>query len=229
MEHYDEEYETEIEIPRLEKLERPASLESLEFPEESGVTLASLHDELMAGTSEARRGNRRTLDVLKNFGSVLDSLSSMMAETHKATRLASAATAASDALSRDWALALVEMADRSARISDGFSRTPVSGGGWWPAARKRQAAWADAWAMQADALDIFNSHLDSLLSRAGLERLRTIGQPFDPAVMTAVESAPDADHPDHTVLAEILAGWRRTATNELLRPAQVRVSRRPAN
>lgn len=212
--------------PHDEEFETPATAE---IPAESRATLATLHEELMAGTSEARRGNRRTLDVLKNFGSVLDSLSAMMEETRKAVRSASAAsTAADDALPRDWALALVEMADRIARISDGFSRPPEPGGAWWPGARKRQAAWADAWAMQADALGILRSHLDSQLVRAGLERLRTTGQPFDPAVMTAVESAPDSDQPDHTVLAEILPGWRRSATAELLRPAQVRVSRRPA-
>lgn len=209
MEPYDEEYEP------------PA-------PAEPSVTLASLQEELMAGTSEARRGNRRTLDVLKNFGTVLDSLSVMMEETRKTVRSAGAASATDDALSREWALALVEMADRVARICDGFSRPPASGGGWWPGARKRHAAWTEAWAMQADALAIFRSHLDSLLTRGGLERLRTIGQPFDPAIMTAVESSPDADRPDHTVLAEILPGWQRTGTGGLVRPAQVRVSRRPA-
>jgi len=217
MEPYNEESEMESETPAP-----PA-------PAESGVTLDSLHEELMAGTSEARRGNRRTLDVLKNFGTVLDSLSAMMEETRKTVRTTGAASAADDALPREWALAMVEMADRVARISDGFSRPPASAGGWWPASRKRQAAWAEAWAMQADALGIFRSHLDSLLTRAGLERLRTTGQPFDPAMMTAVESAPDANQPDHTVLDEILPGWRRTATGELIRPAQVRVSRRPAD
>jgi len=216
MEPYDEEFEMES--------ERPAPAD----PAESGVTLASLHEELMAGTSEARRGNRRTLDVLKNFGTVLDSLSAMMEETRKTVRTTGAASAADDALPRDWALAMVEMADRVARISEGFSRPPASGG-WWPGSRKRQAAWSEAWDMQADALDIFRSHLNSLLTRAGLERLRTTGQPFDPAVMTAVESAPDANQPDHTVLDELLPGWRRTATGELIRPAQVRVSRRPAD
>jgi len=217
MEPYDEEeFEMESETP------------DDQAPENSGVTLDSLHGELMAGASEARRGNRRTLDVLKNFGSVLDSLSAMMEETRKAVRSSGAASSAEDALPREWALALVEMADRLARISDGFSRPPEPGG-WWPGTRKRQAAWAEAWDMQADAIGIFRSHLDSLLTRAGLERLRPTGQPFDPAVMTAVESAPDATHPDHTVLTELLPGWRRTATGELIRPAQVRVSRRPAH
>lgn len=189
------------------------------------VTLESLHEELMAGASEARRGNRRTLDVLKNFGSVLDSLSAMVEDTRKAVRAGGTAASTDDSLPRDWALALVEMADRINRVADGFSRPPATSPGWWPGARQRHADWTDAWSMQADALGILRSHLDSLLSRAGLQRLRTVGQPFDPAIMTAVESTKDADKPDHTVLAELLPGWRRTATNDLIRPAQVRVSR----
>jgi molecular chaperone GrpE (heat shock protein) len=82
--------------------------------------------------------------------------------------------------------------------------------------------------MQADAIGILQSHLDTLITRAGLERIETLGRPFDPATMTAVESAADAEKPDHTVLAELLMGWRH-AGGELLRPAQVRVSRKPAN
>lgn len=194
-------------------------------PEPAAITLESVHEELMASTSEARRGNRRTLDVLKNFGSVLDSLSAMVEDTRKAVRTTGTAASTDDSLPREWALSLVEIADRIARIADGFSRPPATSPGWWPGARKRHADWTEAWAMQADALSILRSHLDSLLSRAGLERLRTLGQPFDPAIMTAVESTPDSSKPDHTVLAELLPGWRRTATNDLLRPAQVRVSR----
>ena len=62
--------------------------------EESAVTLAQLHEELIAGSSETRRGNRRMLDVLKNFGTVLDALSATVNDTHKAVRAIPAAAAA---------------------------------------------------------------------------------------------------------------------------------------
>ena len=39
---------------------------------EPGVTLHDLREELIAATTEARRGDRRVLEVLKNFGAVLD-------------------------------------------------------------------------------------------------------------------------------------------------------------
>lgn len=194
----------------------------------SSITLDDLHEELVAATSEARRGERRTLDVLKNFGSVLDALSATVNDTHKAVRAIPAATARqSDGgeLPREWALALVEMADRIGRVSDGFSRPPAAATGWWPGSRKPLAAWSDAWAMQADALGILSGHADTLLNRAGLQRLEVVGKPFDPATMTAVESAVDPEKPDHTVLSELLPGWRHAESGQLVRPAQVRVSR----
>lgn len=200
--------------------------------EDSAVTLAQLHEELIAGSSETRRGNRRMLDVLKNFGTVLDALSATVNDTHKAVRALPAAASArppeGGELPREWALALAELADRIARVDQGFSRPPAAASGWWPGSRKADAAWKEAWAVQADALGILGSHMNVLLARAGLQRLATVGEAFDPATMTAVESAVDAGKPDHTVLAELLPGWRHAATGELLRPAQVRVSRRPA-
>ncbi len=81
--------------------------------------------------------------------------------------------------------------------------------------------------MQADALEILRSHVGLLLQRADLERMQVLGEPFDPGTMMAVESAVDPAKPDHTVLAEILPGWRHAHTHQLIRPAQVRVSRRP--
>ncbi len=199
-----------------------------EDDDSSGITLDDVHEELAAASSEARRGNRRTLDVLKNFGSVLDALSATVNDTHKAVRAIPAATARQpdgDELSREWALALVELADRIGRVSDGFSRPPAAASGWWPGARKALGTWSDAWSMQADALGILGSHLGTLLSRAGLERLEVVGQPFDPGTMTALESAVDPGKADHTVLAELLPGWRHSVTGQLVRPAQVRVSR----
>lgn len=194
---------------------------------ETGVTLNELHEELIANATETRRGNRRTLDVLKNFGAVLDALSATVNDTHKAVRGLPTAQgpAESGELTREWAVALVEMADRLGRVAEGFARPPAATYSWWPAARNATAAWREAWAMQSAALGILRSHLESLLQRASLVRLEVIGRPFDPATMTAVESVVDHGKPDHTVLAELLPGWQHAATHQLIRPAQVKVSR----
>lgn len=195
--------------------------------DEPGVTLGELHEELIATTTETRRGNRRTLEVLKNFGAVLDALSATVNDTHKAVRALPTALRPTDGgeLAREWALALVEMADRLGRVAEGFARPPEATASWWPGARKSAAAWRDAWAMQSAAVGILRSHLESLLQRAALVRMEVVGRPFDPATMTAVESVVDDVQPDHTVLAELLAGWRHATSGQLIRPAQVRVSR----
>ncbi|MCX6874924.1 MAG: nucleotide exchange factor GrpE [Verrucomicrobia bacterium] len=194
----------------------------------SGITLDDLHEEMVATAAEARRGNRRMLEVLKNFGTVLDALSATVNDTHKAVRAIpapGARPAEGTELPRDWALALVDLADRIERVSGGFSRPPAAGSSWWTGARKARAAWSEAWAMQADALGILRGHLAALLQRAGLKRLVVVGKPFDPHTMTALESAVDPAKPDHTVVAEMLPGWQHALTGQLVRPAQVRVSR----
>lgn len=204
--------------------------EIYEEEEETGLSLETLHEELIATTTEARRGNRRMLDVLKNFGAVLDALSATANDTHKAVRAlplaaASQGAAADGSVPRDFAVMLVDLGDRLDRVIAGFARPPRGIRSWWPGARKSLAVWSEAWDMQADALAILRSHLEILLKQAGLERLEVVGKPFDPNTMSAIESAVDPEKPDHTVLAEILPGWRLADSGQLVRPAQVKVSR----
>lgn len=220
--------------PDQEPEEDEAQEEYVDEEEEAlsaGPTLAELHDELIATAAEARRGSRRTLDVLKQFGTMLDALAATVNDTHKAVRSLPATTAsnAGGELPREWALALVEMADRMARVGDGLARPPVTAVPWWPGSRAALAAWREAWAVQADGFGILRSHLEALLKRAGLARIEVVGRPFDPTTMTAAESVPDAASPDHTVLAELLPGWHHVVTGNLVRTAQVRVSRRPVS
>lgn len=213
-------------------LAEPNDEDYLEDEAEFGITLDSLHQELIASTEETRRGNRRVLEVLKNFGGLLDALSATSNDTHKAVRdlpgIAGTAPPTGDGLPQSSALSLVELADRIDRVAHGFTRTPATREPWWPGARRQVTAWREAWEMQADAVAILRSHLAATLQRAGLERLNVLDRPFDPNTMTAVESTVDLEKPDHTVLAEILPGWRNTAVGQLVRPAQVRVSRRTA-
>ena len=203
-----------------------------EFPvadEDSGITLEALHEELIASTEENRRGNRRVLEVLKNFGGLLDALSATSNDTHKAVRalppITPNAPSAGNDLPYAWSLPLVELADRIDRVAHGFTRPPAARQPWWPGARRQVSAWREAWEMQADAVSILRSHLAATMQRANLERLDVLDRPFDPNTMTAVESTVDPEKPDHTVLAEVLPGWRNTASGQLVRPAQVRVSR----
>ncbi len=184
----------------------------------------------MASAAEARRDSRRTLGVLKQLGVVLDVMAANVNDTHRDVRTLSAGSgpAANGGLPGEWALALVEMADRMNRIADSLARPPAANACWWPGARRSLAAWQQAWNLQVEAFGILRGHQRALLERAGFSRMKTVGRPFDPATMTAVESVPDASQPDHTVVAELLPGWRHHS-GQILRPAQVRVSRHPSS
>jgi molecular chaperone GrpE (heat shock protein) len=71
-------------------------------------------------------------------------------------------------------------------------------------------------------MDILFSHIEALLARPGIPRLRALHQPFDPAAMSAVAVDPSTQWPPQTVLEELVAGY--CLHGELLRVAQVKVS-----
>ena len=100
---------------------------------------------------------------------------------------------------------------------------PVAKRSWWHVGVDR--AWRQSWKAQHQALDILVGHLEGLLTREGVTRIDTAGQPFDPAVMMAVAAEPDATRPPQTVVEEIAAGYLRDG--ELLRAAQVKVTLQP--
>jgi molecular chaperone GrpE len=65
---------------------------------------------------------------------------------------------------------------------------------------------------------------EGFLREQGVERIETVGQPFDPAQHEALSTAPaTAEAPPNTIVAEVNAGY--TFDGRLLRPAQVVVTR----
>ncbi len=193
--------------------------------------LTELRGELAAAGAESRRTARRQMEVLKEFGAAIDAVGRMVRDLHTAAREPVTKSPAPSSVSREGAeallLPLIEMADRLARAADAFRAPPAAAGSWWPGERRATAPWRSAWASQKDGLFILLSQMDTLLARAGLERLPAAGRLFDPSCMTAVEVVTDATLPDHTVVEELLGGWRSAATGRLVRSAQVRVSRLP--
>ena len=63
------------------------------------------------------------------------------------------------------------------------------------------------------------------LSRAGIERVPSVGAPFDPAVHEAIQHLPTNDHPPGTVTAEVQGGYR--LGDRLIRAALVVVAKAP--
>jgi molecular chaperone GrpE len=67
--------------------------------------------------------------------------------------------------------------------------------------------------------------MNAILARQGVTRVDAIGTRFDPERHEAIAVQPAADAPDHTVLEVARSGFALD-DGELLRPAQVVVSRR---
>jgi molecular chaperone GrpE len=67
---------------------------------------------------------------------------------------------------------------------------------------------------------------EDALTRLGVERVSTVGQPFDPSLHEAVQQV-DSEQAPGTVVNELTPGYRMSG--KLLRPAMVVVARRGAN
>jgi molecular chaperone GrpE len=69
------------------------------------------------------------------------------------------------------------------------------------------------------------SQFAQLLEQRGVERIPSVGEPFDPALHEAVLSIP-SEMPKYTVIEEFSSGYRRDG--RILRASRVSVSRGPA-
>lgn len=86
-----------------------------------------------------------------------------------------------------------------------------------------QHAEVDAHAIRQGVQMIWQQ-FEGFLREQGVERIGTIGQPFDPAQHEALSTAPaTAEAPVNTIVAEVNAGYM--LDGRLLRPAQVVVAR----
>lgn len=75
----------------------------------------------------------------------------------------------------------------------------------------------------ADGLRMVSKQFLDTLGKLGIERVKALGEPFDPSVHEAIQHLESAEHPAGVVLAEVQPGYRQG--ERLLRPALVVVSR----
>jgi molecular chaperone GrpE len=68
--------------------------------------------------------------------------------------------------------------------------------------------------------------LQEVLAALGVERVESVGSPFDPKLHEAVGSDETSEHPEDTVTTELRPGYRMH--DRILRPALVKVARAPA-
>ena len=203
------------------------ALESTDDPLGEGLAplFENLANQIAASDTENRRTARRLLEGLKGFGSVLDAMATTLGDLHAGVRKMNAPSPAPGPRASNLAPAFIELCDRLERIETALAKEPPSEKSWWPAHRKTLEAWRSDRRLLAESFSLLEGQKSAILQSLGLRRIPCEGQPFDPACMTAVEVVSDASHPDHTVLEEVLPGWHDAATGEIVRFAQVRVSR----
>jgi molecular chaperone GrpE len=91
---------------------------------------------------------------------------------------------------------------------------------------ERATAHADAAAdVQAlvSGIGMVMKQFQDALARAGIERVISVGESFDPAVHEAIQHLETADHPAGTVAQEVQGGYK--SGERLIRPAMVVVSK----
>jgi len=64
--------------------------------------------------------------------------------------------------------------------------------------------------------------LESVLESEGLQRIKTVGEQFDPAIHEAVEHV-SSDKPEDEITEEVLSGYK--FDGQILRPAKVKVAK----
>ena len=202
--------------------EVPAPEDALDEAPEEAPDLYSFFEQLAGANAEARKANRRTAEAISQWGETLARFDSSLEPLRESVAQLAVAQPKAGEFSLAHCLALVELLDRLQRIARAFRSPPPAKHSWL---RRRPSAWPKAWDTQHQAFEIVLSHLEGLLKKEGVTRLEVLGQPFDPSHMTAVAAEPDAHCPAQTVLEELAPGYRRHG--ELLRPAQVKVSRKP--
>lgn len=77
-----------------------------------------------------------------------------------------------------------------------------------------------------EGIDLVMRQFMDTLKKLGIERVASVGQPFDPSVHEAIQHMESADFAPGTIAAEVQAGYR--TAERLVRPALVVVAKAPA-
>jgi len=73
-----------------------------------------------------------------------------------------------------------------------------------------------------EGIEMVHQEMVRVLEKNGIERIGTVGEPFNPEIHEAVAVTPHPDYPENTVVEEVKAGFRKNG--KLLRPASVVVA-----
>ena len=78
-----------------------------------------------------------------------------------------------------------------------------------------------------EGVDMIQGQIQKFMKDIGVEKVKTVGEKFDPHFHEAVETEESADKEDGLIVAELKPGYR--LNGKLLRPAMVRIVKRKEN
>lgn len=73
-------------------------------------------------------------------------------------------------------------------------------------------------------VEMIYKELCSALKKRGLEKIGAAGEAFDPTLHEAIDHVETTEHPENTVIEEVVRGYR--IKDKIIRPATVKVSKR---
>jgi molecular chaperone GrpE len=74
-----------------------------------------------------------------------------------------------------------------------------------------------------DGIKLVQKEFHRIIEENGVEKIKTVGEKFDPNIHDAVSVIETDEHPDGVILEEVRAGY--TLNERLLRPAQVIIAK----
>jgi molecular chaperone GrpE (heat shock protein) len=202
-----------------------------EMMEDSTVTdeleppsLYQFYEEFLAMRSELRKINRRTVDAFGSFGTVLEGMQEDSSKLRNFIFDESKSNGKGREISTDRALALIDIADRFARLKNAYQNQT----------KKRSFKVfinRDFLRNQQAALSMLEDYLLKVFSAFGIHpQPVVVGDEFDPLVMKAVgcdytAMSNDGEGSQPLLVIQVdLVGFR--LGNQVLRPTEVTLSRK---
>ncbi|MGR3218628.1 MAG: nucleotide exchange factor GrpE [Candidatus Anammoxibacter sp.] len=177
----------------------------------------SFYEELSVLANEMRRGNRKSSESLSRFDNSVEELLNGVNDIK--SRLALLESDKNKERSTDpkqLIMSLVEIAERMGRM--GRAIDAPSRKGLFGFRNERKQSLENI----KKGIDILVSHMESLLQKEGVERIKTVGSRFDPAKMIAVAAETIDNIPVNFVAEEISRGYM--FDGNVVKFAEVKVS-----
>lgn len=178
----------------------------------------SFYEELTSITNEMRKGNRKNSESLSHFNSNVNEFIDCINNIKDSLTISeSSKVSQSTSGLKDIILSVVEILERMTRMQHAIAAPQKRGIFGYGNNRN------DTFGNIKKGISILVSHLESLLKKEGVNRIKTIGCEFDPARMIAVEAEMVNEVPANFVAAEISPGY--LLNENVLKFAEVKVSK----